>query len=78
MRIHYKYIETLARKYTFDLTFLDPPFNQNKEYTLHDDNLPDQEYWHLMKSVCLHTRRLTSEGDEIYFMQREKNAEKVL
>lgn len=25
-----------------DLTFLDPPFNQDKEYTNHNDNLPEE------------------------------------
>ena len=74
----FELMETMARERTFDLTFLDPPFNQNKDYALHDDNLPDSEYWNLMKSVCLQTRRLTSKGGAIYFMQREKNVERVL
>ena len=26
-----------------DLTFLDPPFNQNKDYAHHDDNLSPEE-----------------------------------
>jgi 16S rRNA G966 N2-methylase RsmD len=26
-----------------DLTFLDPPFNQNKDYAFHDDNLTDED-----------------------------------
>ena len=28
-----------------DLTFLDPPFNQNKEYKYFNDNLSEKEYW---------------------------------
>lgn len=33
------------------LTFLDPPFNQNKNYNIHDDNMPEEEYWNWMKTV---------------------------
>ena len=28
-----------------DLTFLDPPFNQDKGYNEWDDNLPEAQYW---------------------------------
>lgn len=63
---------------SIDLTFLDPPFNQNKDYTFHDDNLPAEEYWGLMKKVCQKTFDVTSDGGAIYFMQREKNTEFVL
>ena len=55
-----------------DLTFLDPPFNQDKEYNLYDDNLPEHEYWQKMKNVCRGIFEITSEGGAIYFMQREK------
>ena len=61
-----------------DLTFLDPPFNQNKEYTFHNDNLALEEYWGLMRKVCQKTFDITSDGGAIYFMQREKNTEGVL
>lgn len=61
-----------------DLTFLDPPFNQNKDYKFHDDNLTDEEYWKMMTDVCKKIYRITSEGDSVYFMQREKNTEQVL
>jgi len=61
-----------------DLTFLDPPFNQNKDYAHHDDNMPDEDYWQMMKTVCERTHHATSKGGAIYFMQREKNTEKVL
>lgn len=63
---------------TFDLTFLDPPFNQGKEYDSHFDSMPDAEYWSWMGSVCEEVHRLSSDGAAIYFMQREKNAEEVL
>ena len=63
---------------TLDLTFLDPPFNQNKEYTHHDDNMPDEDYWQMMRTVCERAYQATSKGGAIYFMQREKNTEKVL
>ncbi|HRQ22131.1 MAG TPA: site-specific DNA-methyltransferase [Anaerolineales bacterium] len=61
-----------------DLTFLDPPFNQNKDYKFHNDNLSNEEYWQMMKDVCQQVFNVTSEGGAIYFMQREKNTEDVL
>ena len=61
-----------------DLTFLDPPFNQDKEYNAWNDNLPDEEYWGWMRDVCKEVHALTSNGGAIYFMQREKNSELVL
>jgi len=61
-----------------DLTFLDPPFNQNKDYSFHDDNLSMEEYWGMMSEVCQRIIDITSDGGAIYFMQREKNAEGVL
>ncbi len=63
---------------SIDLTFLDPPFNQGKEYSEHDDNLPDEVYWQWMQKVCSKVYNLTSRGGAIYFMQREKNTEQVL
>ena len=61
-----------------DLTFLDPPFNQDKEYNSCDDNLPEDKYWQMMHDVCKAVYKITSDGGAIYFMQREKNAEFVL
>ncbi|HUE99015.1 MAG TPA: site-specific DNA-methyltransferase [Anaerolineales bacterium] len=63
---------------SIDLTFLDPPFNQNKDYALHDDNLSSEEYWGMMTRVCQKIYDITSNGGAIYFMQREKNTEEVL
>ncbi len=60
------------------LTFLDPPFNQGKDYEFFDDDLPETEYWGWMKTICAKVRDLTLDGGVIYFMQREKNAENVL
>ena len=68
-------LEILKRKKfpsSVDLTFLDPPFNQNKDYSFHDDNLSLERYWDMMKEVCKRTISVTSEGGAIYFMQREK------
>ena len=61
-----------------DLTFLDPPFNQDKEYNSWHDNLPQDKYWQIMKDVCRGVFEITSEGGAIYFMHREKNTEFVL
>ena len=63
---------------TIDLTFLDPPFNQNKEYAYHDDNMSEAAYWDMMTEVCQAVFDLTAPGGSIYFMQREKNTEYVL
>ncbi|MEW6126387.1 MAG: site-specific DNA-methyltransferase [Acidobacteriota bacterium] len=61
-----------------DLTFLDPPFNQQKDYALHNDAMPEVAYWQMMREVCDAVFRLTQTGGAIYFMQREKNSEQVL
>lgn len=65
-------------KTKIDLTFLDPPFNQQKDYASHDDNLPEQEYWEMTREVCRKVFEITADGGAIYFMQREKNSEQVL
>ncbi len=62
----------------FDLTFLDPPFNQGKEYVNHNDDMPYEEYWGWIKEVCELVYEHTSNGGAIYFMQREKNTREVL
>ncbi len=62
----------------FDLTFLDPPFNQGKDYTKHNDNMPPEEYWKWMAEVSKLVYEHTSDGGAIYFMQREKNTREVL
>jgi DNA modification methylase len=62
----------------FDLTFLDPPFNQGKDYRNHNDIMPESEYWGWMTRVCRLVFERTSEGGSIYFMQREKNTQFVL
>lgn len=61
-----------------DLSFLDPPFNQDKAYNAWNDSLPPEAYWAWMRDVCAKVYALTSDGGAIYFMQREKNAEFVL
>lgn len=60
------------------LTFFDPPFNQNKNYSFYNDNLPASKYWKWIYSILVKIYDLTKEGGSIYFMQREKNAEFVL
>ena len=61
-----------------DLSFLDPPFNQDKAYNAWNDNLPPEKYWEWMHAICAKVYALTSDGGAIYFMQREKNTEFVL
>lgn len=62
----------------FDLAFLDPPFNQSKEYQSHDDNMIPEQYWKWMYEVCSKIYQKSVAGGAIYFMQREKNAKYVL
>jgi DNA modification methylase len=61
-----------------DLTFLDPPFNQSKDYRNHNDDMSTTDYWDWMKDICHLVYQKSSEGAAIYFMQREKNAHHVL
>ncbi|MHB8192631.1 MAG: DNA-methyltransferase [Bellilinea sp.] len=62
----------------FDLTFLDPPFNQSKDYRSHKDNMPHERYWSWMTEVCTLVHKNSSDGAAIYFMQREKNTHHVI
>ena len=62
----------------FDLTFLDPPFNQDKEYNNHKDNMATSHYWDWMKRISQNVFDNSSDGAAIYFMQREKNTRFVL
>lgn len=62
----------------FDLVFLDPPFNQGKEYRCFDDNGDPAKYWEWMSHICRMTCELSHEGASIYFMQREKNARETI
>lgn len=78
---HADCIEYLQRKQLSEIvhvTFLDPPFNQNKDYAFYDDNRDPEEYWRLMTIVCREIFEKTETGGAIYFMQREKNSEDVL
>src|SRR5581483_9244426 len=60
------------------LTFLDPPFNQGKDYEFFNDSLPEQQYWSWLRGICSQVLKVTLDGGAIYFMQREKNTEQVL
>jgi len=60
------------------LTFLDPPFNQGKEYNSHNDNMSENDYWNWLTRVCKLIYQKTAKGGAIYFMQREKNTSFVL
>ncbi|MBC8491422.1 MAG: site-specific DNA-methyltransferase [Candidatus Marinimicrobia bacterium] len=60
------------------LTFLDPPFNQGKEYRHFNDNLPQEQYWGWLGDIIKRINEITVPGGAIYFMQREKNTEEAL
>ncbi|MBN2115511.1 MAG: site-specific DNA-methyltransferase [Anaerolineales bacterium] len=73
--------EKFLSEYTgqeFDLSFLDPPFNQDKEYDFFNDNMPPEQYWAWMSKICRMIFDKSSPGASIYFMQREKNTHEVL
>lgn len=70
------YLKTCSEM--FDLTFLDPPFNQGKDYSYHNDKMSEQDYWDWMKKISGLVFNCTSVGGAIYFMQREKNVQFVL
>jgi DNA modification methylase len=72
------YLNRDGIKDSFALTFLDPPFNQGKDYAHHDDDLPDEQYWDWMTKLCHRIHTATQTGGALYFMQREKNSEFVL
>jgi len=61
-----------------DTTFFDPPYNQGKEYRYFDDKQPEEKYWNWTKEILEKTCDVTVPGGAIYFMHREKNAERVL
>lgn len=61
-----------------NLTFFDPPYRQGKTYRFFDDNQPDERYWEWAKEILSKLYDATADGGAVYFMQREKNAEKVL
>jgi DNA modification methylase len=60
------------------LTFFDPPYLQGKDYRFFDDKMSEEKYWTWTKEILSQVYNATFEGGAIYFMQREKNAEKVL
>jgi DNA modification methylase len=60
------------------LSFVDPPFNQGKTYRQAQDNLPEAQYWQWIQDVLTAIYQNTETGGTIYFMQREKNTERVL
>jgi site-specific DNA-methyltransferase (adenine-specific) len=55
--------------YRFALTFLDPPFNQGKEYNYFRDSLPEEEYWRWMYRVCERVYALTQDGGSVFFIR---------
>ena len=61
-----------------NLTFVDPPFNQGKEYRYFNDTQPPDQYWDWIKDILRQIHKITVNGGAIYFMQREKNTEEVL
>ncbi|MCW3983784.1 MAG: site-specific DNA-methyltransferase [Candidatus Bathyarchaeota archaeon] len=60
------------------VTFFDPPYLQGKAYRFFDDNQSDGKYWDWVKSIVEGVYNVTADGGAMYFMHREKNAERVL
>jgi len=44
-------LEWIPKLKGIHLTFLDPPFNQGKEYRFFTDNLSEEEYWYWLKDM---------------------------
>ena len=83
--IWYKVLEGDCIKYLDEgaisevsVTFFDPPYRQGKEYRFFDDSQPEEEYWSWTREILQKTYEATLDGGAIYFMHREKNAERVL
>jgi DNA modification methylase len=81
----YKILEGDCLKYLSDgsicnvhLSFFDPPYRQGKDYRFFDDNQPVGKYWSWLQEILQKMNDVTVDGGAIYFMQREKNAERVL
>ena len=70
--------KTPKKSFSPVLTFLDPPFNQGKDYREAEDDLPEEQYWKMMREVCKLVFNRTVDGGSIYFMQREKNTKLVM
>ncbi len=49
-------------KSEIDLTFLDPPFNQQKQYASCADDLPENDYWEMIREICSQVFQSTSKG----------------
>ena len=60
------------------LTFFDPPYLQGKEYRFFDDSQSIAKYWNWVRAIVEGVYKTTSEGGALYFMHREKNAERIL
>jgi DNA modification methylase len=73
----FDYADELPPAY-FDLTFLDPPFNQGKVYRSYDDNKAEKQYWRWIQCLLADIHKLTKYGGSLYFMHREKNIEQVM
>jgi site-specific DNA-methyltransferase (adenine-specific) len=60
------------------LTFFDPPYLQGKDYRFFDDSQSVTKYWNWIRAIVGGAYEATVDGGAIYFMHREKNAERVL
>ncbi len=49
-----------------DLAFIDPPYNVGKDYGVSKDNLSDEKYWEMIKSIITEFKRVTKKGFAIY------------
>lgn len=67
-----KIFESIFGKIRIDLNFLDPPFNQDKDYNEWDDNLSAEEYWNWMKEVCGKILSYFRRWGNLLYAKREK------
>jgi len=75
-------LEYLKKNYNnlkdIHLTFLDPPFNQGKNYKYFNDQQNPEKYWNWMKEIIRYIYNATADGGAIYFMHREKNVKWIM
>ena len=71
------FLETYSGS-SLDFSFLDPPFNQSKEYRSHNDTMHPDDYWNWMKKVCELIYQKSTNCAAVYIMQREKNEPRLI
>lgn len=54
-----------------DFSFVDPPYNRNKDYGVYKDNLPENEYLSWLGTVISEMKRVSRNGIAVYIHERQ-------